>query len=275
MPGERVEDAMRAASSLADRGVSATFTALGENLSEAAQAEAVVEHYLDVYDRIAGSGLDAEVSVKLTQLGLDLGMELAGSGLERLAAKASETNNWLWVDIEASEYVGRTLDLYRAVKAGHDNVGLCLQAYLHRTPDDIENLLPLSPGLRLVKGAYKEPSSVALTAKRQIDDAYVAQGKRLIAAASDGVRVALATHDVALLDRLQGETAAGRDEYEIQMLYGIRTADQLRFASEGYRMRTLIAYGEQWYPWYVRRLAERPANLWFVARNLFSEAPPQ
>ena len=273
MPGERVEDAIEAAQGLAGRGVASTFTALGENLTDSAQAGGVVAHYLDVYGQVASAGLDTEVSVKLTQLGLDLDTELAAANLDTLAAKAGETDNWLWIDIEASEYVDRTVELYRGAKARHAHVGLCLQAYLHRTPQDIEDLLPLQPGLRLVKGAYKEPASIALTSKADIDDAYAATSERLLAASSDGVRVALATHDVPLLDKVVG--GYDRESYEIQMLYGIRTADQLRYAAAGHRMRTLIAYGEQWYPWYVRRLAERPANLWFVGRNLFSEAPPR
>lgn len=278
MPGERLEDAIEAAAGLATRGVSTTFTALGENLTEASQADAVVAHYVDVYDRIAAVGLDTEVSVKLTQLGLDLDVELAVANMEILATKADQTGNWLWVDIEASDYVDRTIEVFRRVKADHSDVGLCLQAYLHRTPRDVEDLLPTRPGLRLVKGAYKEPASVALTSKSEVDHAYLEIGERLIGAGADGVRVALATHDVALLDRLEAvarSAGQGNQGYEIQMLYGIRTADQLRFAAEGFRMRTLIAYGAQWYPWYLRRLAERPANLWFVARNLFSEAPPR
>lgn len=278
MPGERIEDALDAARGLGQRGVTSTFTALGENVTEAAQAQDVVDHYLVVYDRIQRSGLDIEISVKLTQLGLDLDADVTATHLAALAGKAAAYGNWLWIDVESSGYVDRTIELFSGVRAGYPNVGLCLQAYLHRTPQDIEDLLPLQPGLRLVKGAYKEPSSIALTAKSDIDKAYVTIGEQLIAAAGDGVRVALATHDVALLDRLGAvarSAGVGPHPFEIQMLYGIRTAEQMRYAASGYRMRTLIAYGEQWYPWYVRRLAERPANLWFVARNLFSEAPPR
>ncbi|MDH3540289.1 MAG: proline dehydrogenase family protein [Acidimicrobiia bacterium] len=271
MPGERLEDALETATMLAGKGVASMFTKLGENLTEPAQADAVVEHYLGAYERIAALGLDTEISVKPTQLGLDLDPEHAARGLETLAAKAEEMGNWLWIDMESSEYVQPTIDLYRRVKDKHFPVGVCLQAYLWRTPQDIADLIPLQPGIRLVKGAYKEPASQAITRRAEIDEAFFRQGADLLIA--DGVRLALATHDVALLNRLEVVAqAAGRarDSYEIQMLFGIRMEDQYRYAAEGYAMRDLTAYGDQWYPWYLRRLAERPANLAFVARNVFA-----
>ena len=273
MPGERLEDALEAAATLAGRGVTSMFTKLGENLTEVAQADEVVEHYLDAYERIAAQGLDTEISVKPTQLGLDLDFEQAARNLETLAAKAEAMGNWLWVDMESSEYVEPTLELYRRAKTKHSPVGVCLQAYLHRTPQDIANLAPLQPGIRLVKGAYKEPAEIALTKRREIDEAFFRIGADLLAATADGVKLGFGTHDVPLLDRLEvvAEAAGiGKDAYEIQMLYGVRMEDQYRYAGAGYRMRDLTAYGEQWYPWYLRRLAERPANLTFVARNLFA-----
>lgn len=273
MPGERLEDALEAATHLDGRAIVTILTHLGENITDVAQVEAVVEHYLGAYDRIAGLGLDTEISIKPTQLGLDLDFEHAVRSVESLAAKAEASGNWLWIDMEASPYVEPTLALFKRVKESHGPVGLCLQAYLHRTPDDIEELLPLNPGIRLVKGAYREPGSISLTRRADIDDAFFRQGARLLGA--DGVRVALATHDVSLLDRLEvvaGALGRSRDSYEIQMLFGIRMEDQHRMAGAGYRVRTLISYGEQWYPWYVRRLAERPANLAFVAKNLFARS---
>ncbi|MGI9648715.1 MAG: proline dehydrogenase family protein [Acidimicrobiia bacterium] len=273
MPGERLEDALDTAADLASRGVTGMFTKLGENLTDVAQADEVVEHYLDAYDRIAARGLDAEISVKPTQLGLDLDFEHAARSLETLAARAEEKGNWLWVDMESSEYVEPTLELYKRAKSKHFPVGICLQAYLHRTPQDIVDLIPLRPGIRLVKGAYKEPAEIAFTKRSDIDEAFFRVGADLLAATSDGVRLGLGTHDVTLLDRLEVVAKAvgiAKDGYEIQMLYGIRMEDQYRYATDGYRMRDLTAYGEQWYPWYVRRLAERPANLTFVARNLFA-----
>lgn len=275
MPGERLEDALKTATALAGRGVTSMFTKLGENLTDLTQADEAVRHYLDAYDRIAAQGLDTEISVKPTQLGLDLDFKHAARNLETLAAKAEKMGNWLWVDMESSEYVEPTLDLYKRAKAKHFPVGICLQAYLHRTQQDIADLVPLRPGIRLVKGAYKEPAEIAFTKRSDIDEAFFRTGTDLVAATADGVRLGLGTHDVTLLDRLEVVAKAvgiARDDYEIQMLYGIRMDDQYRYAADGYRMRDLTAYGEQWYPWYVRRLAERPANLTFVARNLFSRS---
>jgi proline dehydrogenase len=275
MPGERLEDALQVAKTLADRGIMTMLTHLGEHVTESDQADEVVSHYMDAYDRIAGMGLDTEISIKPTQLGLELDFEQAAGRVETLAAKAEASGNWLWFDMEASPYVESTLVLFKRVKASHFPVGVCLQAYLHRTPSDIEDLIPLQPGIRLVKGAYKEPSSLAIARRQDIDEAFFRQGARLLQ--EEGVRLALATHDVTLLDRLGVVADAigrGKETYEIQMLYGIRMDDQYRYATTGYRIRNLISYGEQWYPWYVRRLAERPANLAFVARNVFARPAP-
>ncbi len=275
MPGESLADALEAATTLASNGLTTTITKLGENTSSSEQVDDVISDYLAAHDTIAAAGLDAQISVKLTQLGLDFDPDRAVRGLAALAARAEELGTWLWVDMESSEYVERTLDVYTRVKADHHPVGICLQAYLHRTAGDIEALVPFRPGIRLVKGAYKEPSSVAVTKRADIDEAFFRLGADLLAATADGVRVALASHDVPLLDRL---AAAGRaigvapDQYEVQMLYGIRMADQYRYATDGYQLRTLISYGEEWYPWYVRRLAERPANLGFVARNILGRS---
>ncbi|MGI9610930.1 MAG: proline dehydrogenase family protein, partial [Acidimicrobiia bacterium] len=246
---------------------------LGENLADPADIDAVVDDYVAAYDAIGSADVDTEVSVKLTQLGLDLDPELTTKAVMRLAAAGEAQGNWLWIDMESSPYVDRTLEIYRKVRSEHDKVGICLQAYLHRTPDDIAALAPLRPGIRLVKGAYKEPSSVAVTKRPEIDEAFVQTGLDLLARTADGVRLALASHDVGLLNRLEAadrSRAGGPGTFEVHMLYGIRMADQQRYADSGYRVRTLISYGPEWYPWYVRRLAERPANLGFVLRNLFA-----
>ena len=275
MPGEELSDALGAAADLADRGVTSMITRLGEHVTDGAQAEEVVAHYRAAYEQIAAGSVDTEVSVKPTQLGLDLDFDGAVSAVEALAGLAESRGNWLWLDMEASDYVDPTIELFRRVKASHASVGICLQAYLHRTPADLAALVPLRPGIRLVKGAYREPRSIALTDRAEIDEAFFRLGAELLSATADGVRLGLASHDVRLLDRLGVVAdAAGvtRDRYEIQMLYGIRMTDQYRYAGQGYRMRTLISYGQQWYPWYVRRLAERPANLGFVIRNLFARS---
>jgi len=277
MPGETFDDALNAAHQLKDQGLLTTFSELGEHLVDISEADAVVDHYLSVYDRSAAEGLVSEVSLKLTHLGLDLEVERCAKHLDRLAAKAEEHNTWLWIDMESSEYVDTTLDLYHQVMANHSNVGICLQAYLHRTPADVESLLPLKPGIRLVKGAYKEPASVVVRGKKAVDHAYFTVAAKLLTAARDGeVRLGLGTHDVHLIEKLDVVATTAdvpRASYEIQMLYGIRTADQLRLAGDGHRVRTVIGYGEAWYPWYLRRLAEKPGNLWFVLRNVFGQPP--
>ena len=178
-----------------------------------------------------------------------------------------------WIDIEESKYVNATLDLFRTLRSQHDNVGLCLQAYLYRTADDLESLLPMNPAIRLVKGAYNEPATVAFPKKRDVDDHYLALGTRLIAhAANGGQAPVFGTHDLALTYALQDRAAKhglAKDACEVHMLYGIRTAEQRRLAEEGYGVRVLISYGSAWFPWYMRRLAERPANVWFVLRSVF------
>ena len=275
MPGETIEDALGAAKALAARGISATLTQLGENVTTENEALAVVEHYLDVLGRVAELGLDIEISVKLTHLGMDFDPELAYRNTERLAARGRELGNWVWIDMEASPYVEGTLAVYRRLRASFANIGVCLQAYLRRTRADVESLLSVGSSIRLVKGAYREPAELLVGARRDIDESYLELALLALTSGGKG-RVALATHDVNLLGRI--ETAAkgrgvGREGFEVQMLYGIRQADQFRLAEAGYRVRTLIAYGSSWYPWYMRRLAERPANLFFVARNLFGKAP--
>jgi proline dehydrogenase len=274
MPGETVDDALAAARILQDTGISPVLTHLGENITDPAEADAVTRHYLDVLDRIRMMDLRAEVSVKPTQLGLDLGSELCYANLSKIIEHAG-SHSVVWIDMEASGYVDATLGLYRRARAARPNVGLCVQAYLYRTQKDLESLLPLDPAIRLVKGAYKEPASVAFPQKRDVDENFFSLGQQLLAAKLRGVnvRVALATHDTALIRRLTEAATSMRlpkDAYEFQMLYGIQRAEQVRLAEEGWQSVVLVAYGSFWFPWYMRRLAERPANIFFVLRNLFA-----
>lgn len=274
MPGEDVGAALEAAGQLAGRGLGTLVTQLGENLTSLDEAAAVRDHYLGLCDRIQALGLSAQPSVKLTQLGLDLSVPACREHLMALAAKAEATGTFLWVDMEDSSYVDRTLEIFRRLRERHEKVGLCLQAYLHRTPADLDALLPLAPAIRLVKGAYAEPPAVAIAAKRDVDRAYARLGERLLEAAALGQAFPVfGTHDLAILTGLTAQARrldVADGLWEIAMLYGIRSAEQERLAGEGRRVRTLISYGEHWFPWYVRRLAERPANAWFVARSLFS-----
>jgi len=279
MPGERLEDALGAARAFAGRGIPTTFTHLGENVGDAHEAKAAADHYLHAVERVDGAGLDTEMSVKLTHLGLDVDPDLAADNLTMLAARASERGDWVWIDMETSPYVEPTLKVYRRALERYERVGVCLQAYLHRTPGDIEGLLPLGPSIRLVKGAYREPPEAAIQGREEIDTAFLRQSQDLLARLKEGPvrRFAAASHDLRLLGRV---AAASREmglpptRWEIQMLYGIRHDDQLRLAERGYPVRTLISYGPAWYPWYVRRLAEKPGeNMAYVMRNVFQRAP--
>ena len=274
MPGETLEDALIAAQALRGKNIGTVFTHLGENISDRAEARHVADHYLEILERIRQKGLQTEISVKLTQLGVDLSPDLCFDHLKTIIPRAPKDST-VWIDMEASNYVDVTLDLYRRALGEFPNVGVCLQAYLHRTNDDVAKLLPLRPSIRLVKGAYMEPPEIALPRKADVDASYLELGKELLRAKKERAcaRVAFATHDLAMIQRLWGQASKegfSSADFEVQMLYGIQRAEQERLAAEGCRSIVLVAYGTFWYPWFVRRLAERPANLWFIARNVFA-----
>lgn len=273
MPGETVEEALDAAEFFRPQGIGILFTQLGENLADLTDAEAVADHYHGLLDMIAARGMDAEISVKPTQLGMDLDRDVAERLLSSLADHAAQRNGLVWLDMEGSAYTDATLDLYRSLKEKHPNFGICLQAYLRRTPADVHALLPLKPAIRMVKGAYDEPSSIAFRRKDEVDGAYESLCVLMLPHAGSGdLRLGMGTHDAKLIERVAAHAeAAGvaKDAFEIQMLYGIRQKEQLRLASEGYRVLALVAYGEAWYAWYMRRLAERPANVLFALRQMF------
>ena len=274
MPGESLGAAMEAARGLEQKKIASVFTNLGENVKDRAEALQVTEHYLEVLHSIHESGLLAEISVKLTQLGLDLSADFCFENLERIIA-GDRKDSIVWVDMEASSYVDATLDIYKRALGKFPNVGICLQAYLYRTQKDVEELLPLRPSIRLVKGAYKEPPAIAYPKKLDVDENYFSLAKTMMAAQMAGrcPRAAFGTHDVKLIRRLAEHAAQNgfpKSNFEVQMLYGIQREEQERLAREGYRSAVLVAYGTYWYPWFVRRLAERPANLWFMAKNLFA-----
>jgi proline dehydrogenase len=272
MPGEAPEDALAAAETLARDGRGTILTKLGEALTRLDEAQAVRDHYAGLFDQIKARGIPGVVSVKPSQLGLDLSQAACAAHLDALAAKAESTGSFLWVDMEDSSYVDRTLALYTTLKMRHASTGIAMQAYLRRTPQDLANLMPLKPVVRLVKGAYAEPSHVAFPSKGDTDRAYFALASQMLErASSGGCLPILGTHDVGLLDRLVArakEIGVADGKYEIHMLYGIRDADQRRLRSEGRVVKTLVSYGNAWYRWYMRRLAERPANVWFVVRSM-------
>ena len=272
MPGETLDAALQAADALRASGQGVLFTRLGENLVEQAQARAVAEHYHEALERGAAGPRPVEMSVKPTQLGLDIDAEATFGHLDGLARHAAELGTWLWLDMERSPYVEPTLALYERLRAAHPNTGICLQAYLRRTPADLRRLLPLGPAVRLVKGAYDEPPAIAWRRRAEVSAAYLGLALPLAEAARDGrARLALGTHDADLVRQVAAFAAAvgvPRRLLEVHMLYGIRADELQRLAGQGFPAFTLVAYGEAWYPWYMRRLAERPANVAFALRQI-------
>ena len=273
VPGETADEALAAAEPFRAHGIGVLFTRLGENLSDLGEAQAVADHYHGLIDQIASSELDGEISVKLTQLGLDLDPDATFGHVASLAEHAARSGKTFWIDMEGSAYTEATVSMYERLKAEQPNVGVCLQAYLRRTPADLHRLLPLHPAIRLVKGAYDEHAAVAFRKRSEVDGAYQSLAVLMLPQAAAGeLRLGLGTHDLALVDRIaEYATTAGFPKtcFEVQMLYGIRARDQVRLAASGYRVRDLISYGEAWYAWYLRRLAERPANVAFALRQLF------
>jgi len=274
LPGEDLSAALAAAAQLAQAGIGALLTQLGEQVTSPAEAARVRDHYRDALDRMRAAGLPlpAQISVKLTHLGLDVDREACARHLLELARHAGETGSFVWIDMEESRYVDVTLELFRRACAVHDNVGVCLQAYLRRTPADLESLWPLRPAIRLVKGAYNEPPALAYPSKRDVDACYRALAAELLErAARSQASPVFGTHDRRIIAEVAARAAAhglARGAYEVHMLYGIRSAEQRALAAAGIVVRVLISYGSAWFAWYMRRLAERPANVWFVLRSL-------
>jgi proline dehydrogenase len=276
MPGETLEEAIAAAAALRDLGLGTVLTELGENVSNAAQADQAARHYLTALETIGARGLDCHISVKLTQLGLDVDHARCRSNLRALLAQAKEHHTFVWIDMEQHTYVDATLEIYREALSAFSNVGVCLQAYLYRTVNDLNALLPLGGGVRLVKGAYRERSDIAMPKKRDVDDNFLSLAKTMMGrdARESGLRAVFGTHDARLINAIQrhmDSTGEPRESAEFHLLFGIQRAEQARLAREHYRARILISYGEQWFPWYMRRLAERPANVLFVAKSMLSK----
>ncbi len=276
MPGERLEDALEAANALQRQGIGVVLTELGENVFDAAQADAATRHYADALEQVRTRGLDCHISVKLTQLGLDVDRERCHANLRTLAADAKARNNLVWIDMEQHRYVDATLELYRRVLRDFPNVGVCLQAYLYRTKDDLISLIPLGGGIRLVKGAYREPPDVAMPKKRDVDENFLAMARIMMSgdARASGLRAVFGTHDrrlVAAIHEQMRASGLARESVEFHLLFGIQREEQARLAREQYRVRVLISYGAQWFPWYMRRLAERPANVLFVVKSMLSK----
>ncbi len=272
MPGERLEDALTAADRENGAGFDVLFTRLGENLTDPAGADEVAAHYHDVLERGRLRRRPIEISVKPTQLGLDIDPPACERHCRDLARHAHEVDSWFWLDMEGSRYTESTVALYERLKRDHERVGIALQAYLKRTAADVQRILPLRPCVRLVKGAYDEPADIAYRPGSAVDGNFQALAIVLAEAAREGrARLALGTHDTALIERitLMAEAAgAPRSALEVHMLYGIRRDGLARLAAAGHPAYSLVAYGASWYAWYMRRLAERPANVIFALRQL-------
>lgn len=273
MPGERLEDALNESLRFKAMQIGTVLTHLGENINSLTEAASITNHYLSVLEKIDDWKTPAEISLKLTQIGFDLSPDETKKNFKLLAEKSIERNNFLWIDMEQSNYVDSTLRFYSEMKKIFNNTGVCVQAYLMRTKSDLINLTDISPHIRLVKGAYKESNSIAFKEKSKVDENYLELAKLLLDfVRKKNSRVAFGTHDMKIISRIEAfgrSIGIDRKQIEFQMLYGIRTTDQVRLANEGYNVKVLISYGNAWYPWYVRRLAERPANVMFVLKNIF------
>jgi proline dehydrogenase len=267
--GETLDECVGVLRRLNEAGLHANTTLLGEAIPTPDGAAAVVAEYERILDRLAEESLRANVALKLSHLGLSFDEETAYANVERLVAHAASVGNFIRIDMEQSAFTEATIDIFGRLRAaGHENVGTALQSYLYRSPDDLERLLPLAPNLRVVKGAYLEPAAIAYPEKRDVDRAYVRLVERGL---RSGAYVAVATHDERIVRHVQSFTTREGiepDRFEFQMLYGVRPGLQRSIASEGYKVLVATPFGPDWYPYLMRRLAERPANLVFFARSL-------
>ncbi len=268
--GETIDEAVAAIRDLNAHGCTASFDHLNESVASIAETEAEVREYLDVLARIDETGIDSNVSIKLTQFGLEIDPDLAYRNARRIVEDAARRGNFVRVDMEGSNVTQATIDVFKRLRAefGLNDVGIVIQSYLYRTMDDARDLLKIPARIRLCKGAYNEPPEVAYPAKKDVDDNYVRVMQLLLAS---GVYHGIATHDPKMIDatiEFAQHEGIGKEAFEFQMLYGIRRDLQTQLARDGYRVRVYVPYGKHWYPYFMRRLAERPANIWFVLRNM-------
>ena len=269
--GENIDEAVAAIKDVNGRGCTATFDHLNESVTSSAETEAEVREYQDVLAHIDESGIDSNVSIKLTQFGLEIDPELAYRNARRVVEEAVRRGNFVRVDMEGSNVTQSTLDVFKRLRDefGLNDVGVALHSYLYRTMEDARALLKIPARIRICKGAYHEPPEVAYPNKKDVDDNYVRVMQLLL---SSGVYHGIATHDPKMIDAtvdFAQREGIGKERFEFQMLYGIRRDLQEQLARDGYRMRVYVPYGKHWYPYFMRRLAERPANIWFVMKNMF------
>jgi proline dehydrogenase len=268
--GENIDEAVAAIRDLNAGGCSASFDHLNESVGSVEETEAEVREYLDVLARIDETGIDSNVSIKLTQFGLELDPELAYRNARRIVEAATRRGNFVRVDMEGSNVTSATIEVFKRLRAefGLNDVGIVVQSYLYRTVDDVRDLLKIPARIRICKGAYNEPAEVAYPEKKDVDANYVRVMQLLL---SSGIYHGIATHDPRMIEatiEFAQREGIGKDAFEFQMLYGIRRDLQEQLAHDGYRMRVYVPYGKRWYPYFMRRLAERPANIWFVLKNM-------
>jgi proline dehydrogenase len=265
--GEKLEDDINAIKELNAKGMLATVDHLGENITTKEQAILAAQEYLLVLDKIASFGVNSNASVKLTQMGLDIDYKLCSDNIEKIISKARELKNFVRIDMEGSEHTQRTLNIFKEMRRNFSNVGIVVQSYLYRTEKDVEEILSMKAGVRLCKGAYKEPKEIAYPKMRDVDANFIRLMKMLL---KSGIYHGIATHDKKIIEetkRFAKEEKIEKKSFEFQMLYGIRRDLQEQLVAEGYNMRIYMPYGDQWYPYFMRRLAERPANLFFFIKN--------
>jgi len=268
--GETLGQASRAIAELNKSGIKATFDQLGENINTVEAANAAADSYIHILEKIVSTGIDSNVSLKLTQMGLDVDEEICFRNVCRICERAKELNNFVRLDMESSSYTDRTLDMFRRLwhEAGYRNVGVVLQSYLYRTEGDVREMNDLGARVRLCKGAYNEPEEVAYPKKSDVDANYARLTRLLL---TDGNYPGIATHDSRLIEYAKKFASArgiAPEKFEFQMLYGVRRDLQTDLVRQGYNMRVYVPYGKEWYPYFMRRLAERPANVMFVLSNV-------
>ncbi|HXG91886.1 MAG TPA: proline dehydrogenase family protein [Blastocatellia bacterium] len=266
--GEELKDAIAAIRQLNQKNISASFDHLGESITAEEATRREVDEYKRIFDAISENNLNSNVSIKLTQLGLDISPELCYENARAIVETAARYQNFVRIDMEDSTKTDATLEIFRRLRAEFVNVGIVIQAYLYRSEKDIEDLLKIGARIRLCKGAYKEPAEVAFPKKADTDANYIKLMKMLL---SSGIYHGIATHDEKMIEatkQFAREKGVAPDQYEFQMLYGVRRDLQEKLVAEGYRMRVYVPYGRSWYPYFMRRLAERPANVWFVLKNM-------
>ena len=269
--GEDIEEAIAAIRAINEKGCTASFDHLNESVSSVEETEGEVREYLKILERIDETGIKSNVSIKLTQFGLEIDPELAYKNARTVVEDAARRGNFVRVDMEHSAVTQITIDIFKRLREefGLDHVGIVLQSYLRRTVGDVEDILKIPARIRICKGAYNELPEVAFPEKKDVDDNYVRVMKMLL---SSGVYHGIATHDPNMINatiRYARDNEIEKSKFEFQMLYGVRRDLQEKLARDGYNVRVYVPYGKHWYPYFMRRLAERPANVWFVMKNFF------